>query len=291
MGWYTTAELDKFLAATGDYLRERAAENFTLLSAAGGPPGAGPLYGWWAPGDRAEPRGAFLHDASRRLVIAGRAPEPAAALAATLSRAGRAVSVVDAPPAAADAFGAAWSQRSGLAVRVHRSSQLYRLARTVADYAAPAGRARTAGRADRDLLVSWLRAMAAEVGSLASTPETDVDDLLGYGGAMVWETAGVPVAMALATRPVAGVVNISAFYTSPPYRGRGYAIAAMVAVCRAVLADPAREVMVAVDRMRPLRCAARLGFEPAGERSVLSFGVPTGPLPVQRPTGPVPRIR
>ncbi|MGH3168571.1 MAG: hypothetical protein ACRDN0_22150, partial [Trebonia sp.] len=73
MGWYTTAELDKFLTATGDYLRTRAAENFALLSAAheargsgagteagaGTGPSAGtavrcePLYGWWAPQDDA----------------------------------------------------------------------------------------------------------------------------------------------------------------------------------------------------------------------------------------------
>src|ERR1700685_4798789 len=122
MGWYTTAELDKFLTATGDYLRERAAENFTLLSAANDALGAGPsantvlagntgsagnggpLYGWWAPQDDVEPRGAFLHDAMGRLIIAGRGPGPAAALASTLARVGRPgrpVSEVDAPSAAA----------------------------------------------------------------------------------------------------------------------------------------------------------------------------------------------
>lgn len=294
MGWYTTAELDKFLAATGDYLRERAAENFTLLSAACDVPVADVLYGWWAPQDGVEPRGAFLHGPARRLIIAGQAPEPAAALAVTLSRAGRtgsAVSAVDAPSAAADAFAAAWSQRCGMAVRLHRSSRVYRLTAPVADYEGPAGRSRPATWADRDLLVAWLRAMGTEVGNLAGAPEASADDLLGYDGAVFWEAGGVPVAMAIVTRPVAGVVRVAIVYTPPAHRGRGYAIAVMVAVCRAALAGRAREVVVLADGLRPLRRASRLGFELVGERSVLSFGAPTGPLPVRRPTGPMPRTR
>jgi hypothetical protein len=302
MGWYTTAELDKFLTATGDYLRERAAENFTLLSAANdalgestGPSGnGGPLYGWWALQDGVEPRGAFLHDEVGRLIIAGRAPEPAAALASTLARVGRPgrpVSEVDAPSSAADAFGAAWSQRSGTTVKVHSSSQVFRLAEMITDYQGPAGRARPATWADRDLLVAWLRAMGAEVGNLAAAPEASTDDLLGYDGAVLWETGGAPVAMAVVTRPVAGVVRVANLYTPPVHRGHGYAVAVMVAVCRAALVGRAREVMVLVDRLRPLRQATRLGFELAGERSLLSFGPPTGALPVQRPSGPMPRIR
>jgi hypothetical protein len=306
MGWYTTAELDKFLTATGEYLRERAADNFALLSAAqdardtgtARPPAAGgrpeALYGWWAPQDGAEPRGAFLNDPSGRLIIAGRTPEPAAALAATLARAGRtgfAVSGVDAPSAAADAFAAAWSQRSGMAVKVHRTSQVFRLAGPVRDYEAPAGRARPATWADRELLVSWMRAMGNEVGNLGVAPEASADDLLGYEGAALWEAGDAPVAMAVVTRPVAGVVRVTAVYTPPERRGRGYAMAVLVAVARAVLVGRAREVVVLVDRLRPLRRAQRLGFELEGERSLLSFGPPTGPLPVQRPSGPMPRIR
>jgi GNAT superfamily N-acetyltransferase len=306
MGWYTTAELDKFLTATGDYLREHAADNFTLLSAAQDARNAGttkpettggradPLYGWWAPQDGVEPRGAFLNDSSGRLIIAGRAPEPAAALAATLARAGRtgwAVSGVDAPSAAADAFAAAWSQRSGMAVKVHRTSQVFRLAGPIHDYAAPVGRARPATWADRDVLVAWMRAMSNEVGNLGVAPEASADDLLGYEGAVLWEAGDAPVAMAIVTRPVAEVVRVTTVYTPPQHRGRGYAMAVLIAVSRAALVGRAREVVVLVDRLRPLRRALRLGFELAGERSLLSFGPPTGPLPVQRPSGPMPRIR
>ena len=295
MGWSTTADLDEFLAAAGDYLRARAAENIVLLSAAqdalDGSRGRNddPLYGWWEPQDGAGPRGAFLHDPSRPLVIAGRAPEPAAALATPLARAGRAVSGVDAPTAAADAFAAAWSQRSGTAVKLHHSTQVYRLASPVMDYEGPSGRARPATWADRELLVAWMRALGNEIGNFAQVPEASTDALLGYGGAAFWEAGDGPVAMALVTRPVAGVLRITTVYTPPEYRGHGYAVAIMVAVCRAALIGRAREVAVITDRARPLRQAIRLGFELAGERAVLSFGPPTGPLPIQQPSGPAPR--
>jgi hypothetical protein len=322
MGWCTTPDLDRFLTVAGGYLTARAAENTLLLSAAQaadvtrdtqaghdakgavkgavkGAPGA--LFGWWEPPDGSGPRGAFLHDPSAPVLIAGRAPEIAAALAAALPKAGRAMSGVDAPVEAADAFAAAWSQRAGVGVRVHRHSRVYRLAGTVPEQPGllpgPAGRLRRATGADRELLVAWLKAFKAEVGELATAPETTADDLLCYGGAAFWEADGVPVAMAAVTRPVARTARISMMYTPPERRRNGYASAATLAVSRAVLAPPETggtssitEVVMITDGNKPDRLAARLGFELVGERVVLRFGAPTGPLP-RFPTGPIPRLR
>ncbi len=168
MGWCTTSDHDRFAAAAGGYLRSRAAENTMLLSAAagrrirsahagrraavgsaaaaGGRPAATTevLYGWWEPPDGSGPRGAFLHDPAVPLLIAGRTPEMAAALAGTLAKMGRPVSGVDAPVDAADAFAAAWSQRSRAAIRVHRHCRIYRLTADAAAASAAAGAARSA---------------------------------------------------------------------------------------------------------------------------------------------------
>ncbi len=324
MGWCTTRDLDLFLAVAGDYLTSKAAENTLLLSAAQDareaqeardardareareapavPDGAaadpsGRLFGWWEPPDGGGPRGAFLHDPPAPLLIAGRAPEMAAALATELARAGRSVCGVDAPVAAADAFAAAWSQRAGVAVRVHRRSRVYRIAGLRPAGEGPAGRARVATAADRPLLVEWLRAFRAEVGQLTGAPEATADELLGYGGAIFWEAGGSPVALAAVTRPVARTVRISMVYTPPELRHRGYAVAVSLAVSRAALAGAGErggghvsQVVLITDGARPLRQAARLGYELIGERALLSFGPPTGPLP-RLPTGPLPRLR
>ena len=143
MGWSTTSDLERFAAAAGGYLRSRAAENTLLLSAAqdaqrhqaheahqahvAQQQGTGSLFGWWTPPDEEDPRGAFVHDPAEPLLISGRAPEMATALAATLAKLGRQVRGVDAPIEAADAFAAAWSQRGGMSVRAHRSCRVYRL--------------------------------------------------------------------------------------------------------------------------------------------------------------------
>jgi hypothetical protein len=312
MGWCSTSDLDLFLTAAGGYLTSRAAENTLLLSAAQAAQAVqaqaaqataagktddpdkasapGPLFGWWEPPDGSGPRGAFLHDPSAPLLIAGRAPEMAAALAASLVKAGRSVSGVDAAVGAADAFAAAWSQRAGVAVRVHRHSRVYRLAGTLPERPGPAGRLRTATGADRALLVAWLKAFGNEVGELTGSPEATADDLLGYGGAAFWEADGRPVSMAAVTRPVARTVRISMVYTPPERRHNGYADAVMLAVSRVALAGLATDVVLITDRNRPDRQAARLGYQLVGERAVLRFGPPTGAMP-RLPTGPMPRLQ
>ena len=323
MGWCTTHDLDRFLTEAGGYLSSRAAENMLLLAAAqsvgdahhdarpagadAGQPddreaeaaGPGPLFGWWEPPDGGGTRGAFLHDPAEPLLIAGRAPETAASLAAALARAGRPVCGVDASAEAADAFAAAWSQRAGVATRVHQHTLVYRLAgvpgpaqapRAPQTGPGPTGRLRTATEADRPLLVAWLTAFSAEVGQLTGVPEASADELLGYGGAVFWEAGGQPVAMAAVTRPVMRTVRITMMYTPPEHRHNGYAVAVTLAVSHAELARRASEVVLITDSNRPHRQAAQLGYELIGERAVLRFGPATGSIP-RLPTGPLPRLR
>jgi predicted GNAT family acetyltransferase len=315
MGWCTTHDLDRFLTEAGGYLSSRPAENMLLLAAAqsvgdarhdarpagAGQPddreaeatGPGPLFGWWEPPDGGGTRGAFLHDPAEPLLIAGRAPETAASLAAALARAGRSVCGVDASAEAADAFAAAWSQRAGVATRVHQHTLVYRLAgalRAPQPGPGPTGRLRTATEADRPLLVAWLTAFSAEVGQLTGVPEASADELLGYGGAVFWEAGGQPVAMAAVTRPVMRTVRITMMYTPPEHRHNGYAVAVTLAVSHAELARRASEVVLITDSNRPHRQAAQLGYELIGERAVLRFGPATGSIP-RLTTGPLPRLR
>jgi hypothetical protein len=331
MGWRTTSDLDRFVEVSAGYLRHRAAENTLLLAAAQSAwqtraarqsraaaevsTGCELLYGWWQPPDGSGPRGAFLHDPSAPLLIAGRAPELAAALAGTLAKAGRQVCGVDAPVAAADAFAAAWSQRSGAAVRVHQHSSVYRLARgdsavaQLAEQAAQvvdggdAGRLRVAAAQDRALLAGWLAAFAAESRERIGSPEALADDLISYGGAAFWEVPKpgyFPVAMAVVTRPVAGTARISVVFTDPEYRRQGYAAALTLKVTLAILTDSEQgpgqpsalakaEQVILITESRPERTVFRLGYQLVGERAVLRFGPQTGPLPKLR-TGPMPRL-
>jgi hypothetical protein len=169
---------------------------------------SGLLCGWWEPPDGGEPRGAFVHDPSVPLLIAGKAPEMAAALAATLAKMGRQVCGVDAPTDVADAFAAAWSQRAGTSVRAHKNCRVYRLAgvpnpgaqvpaaqRTAwpsAEVPGPPGWLRVATAADQPLLAAWLAASATETAERIGVP-ADLDaELIRYGGAVFWEVPHKP---------------------------------------------------------------------------------------------------
>jgi hypothetical protein len=310
------------------------------------------LFGWWEPPDGSGPRGAFLHDPAVPLLIAGRTPEMAASLAGTLAKLGRHVCGVDAPIEAADAFAAAWSQRARAAIRVHRHCRVYRLTAATADAgggaegaiggpASPggpggwpppptpesAGRLRVVTAADRAVLIDLLVAFGIESGERIGSPPDLADDLISYGGAVLWEIpqrtsrikeaahylvspqhrdaaqqaepACQPVAMAAVARPVAGTVRINMVYTLPERRRSGHAAAVTLEVSRAVLAGTmpacasgtASEVVLIADGNRSDRRAARLGYQLVGERAVLRFGPSTGPLPrLQSTSRPMPRL-
>ena len=290
MGWLTTSDLDDFRAVAGGYLRSRDGEGTLLLRAAWNLRGDQPLFGWWASPGGAEVRGAFLHDTPAPLLIVGRVPEFAAALAAALHQARRRVCGVDATPEAADAFAAAWTQRTGLAARLHRHVKVYRMTEVAPHADGPAGRARPATPRERGLLVDWLRTAGTETGDFSRAPEDLADDLISYEGAIFWEADGEVVALAGLTRAIEHAVRVAVVYTPHRVRHRGYAAAVTVAASRVALSRPGvREVLLISDRTSPVRRARGLGYELASERVQLSFGPATGALP--RLTGPLARLR
>jgi hypothetical protein len=154
------------------------------------------------------------------------------------------------------------------------------------------------------------------------------DDLISYGGAVLWEVpqrtsrikeaaqylvspqhrdaaqqqaepALQPVAMAAVARPVAGTVRINIVYTMPERRRSGHAAAVTLEVSRAVLAgtvptstaEKATEVVLIANGTRSDRRAARLGYQLVDERAVLRFGPSTGSLQkLQSTTRPMPRL-
>jgi hypothetical protein len=220
---------------------------------------------------------------------------------------------------------------------VHRQCRVYRLTAAaasgqspgpaVAVAPAPAGRLRVMTPADRGLLVDWLIAFGIEAGERISSPSDVADELLGYGGAVLWEApqrtfrireaahylvspqhrdaaqqaepAYQPAALATVARPVAGTVRINLVYTPPERRRNGHAAAVTLMTSRAILAGTVpgvgaaanSEVVLIADGTRPDRQVTRLGFQLVGERAVLRFGPWTGPQPkLPANTRPMPRL-
>jgi RimJ/RimL family protein N-acetyltransferase len=285
MGWFITADVGEFLTEAGEFLRAEPArysvvltvtENLLLTAAAAPGPGPDePSFGWWQPDPVTAVAAVFMYTPEFPVLLSSRMSGSAAAeLAGDLAAAGHQVPGINAGQEAADAFAAAWRDRTGDAVTAYRRMRLFRLGELIRPAPGPEGAARPAAERDRDLLAGWFDAFAREVGD---PPRHDnhalVDERLCYGGIALWEAGGVPVSLAGRTRVVAGMVRVAPVYTPPEMRGRGYAGAATAAVSQAALDAGVREVVLYTDLANPTSNALyqRLGYRPVEDRVVLSF--------------------
>jgi predicted GNAT family acetyltransferase len=207
-------------------------------------------------------------------MLSGMSETAAAELARDLTAAGRGIPGVNGDRQAADAFTAAWRDRTGDAVTVHRRMRLFRLARLVPPAPRPEGSARRAAGTDRDLLDAWFGAFAREVGDMpAHDHRADIGKRLGYGGITIWEAGGAPVSVACLTRAVGAMARIGPVYTPPELRGRGYAAGATAAVSQAALDAGVRDVVLYTDLANATSNALyeRLGYRAVEDRVILSF--------------------
>ena len=284
MAWQLTEDLETFLTAAGGFLRARPAANTIMLTAAEllrakGAAAYGdvtPLFGW-----RADPGGAvtaaFLHTPPYPVVLTDMADAAAAELAADLAGRGHQPTGVNATRAPGAAFAAAWRERTGQPTRTGMRMRLYALGTLLPPDPPPPGTARTAGAADRDLLVAWLDAFQDEAQPAGpNESERVVNDRIGWGGLVLWEHEGRPVSLAGRNRAAAGQARLGPVYTPPDLRGRGFGGAATTAVTQAALDGGADGVVLFTDLANPTSNTLyqRLGYRPLSDWTVIRFGTP-----------------
>ncbi|MFF5444193.1 GNAT family N-acetyltransferase [Streptomyces sp. NPDC012888] len=272
MTWSFTRDLGAYLRAAGPALAARPVTNTLLLTVTDalrrrGPHAFGdgePFYGWWTDADGAA-SGALLCTPPHPLLL-GELPTEAVAALDVAALPGP-VGGFNARRADAAALAAAW----GRPTRVEEELRLYRLDGLVPPEPAPAGRPRPAATADLPLLRTWSAAFAAETDELAPPPDAALLDRVSYGGLLLWEDGGRPVAMAGFSRPLAGTARIYPVYTPPALRGRGYAAGVTAAATRAVRAAGAAEVLLFTDLANPTSNGVyqRLGYRPVEDRAVV----------------------
>jgi len=204
-------------------------------------------------------------------------PEPAAhALVRHFAGTTAALSSVNGPPAAAAAFAAHYAGLTGMTTRPGERARLFRLDRVRSPIGVP-GQSRAATAADRDLIRAWMDGFMAETARddpMRAEREAAIERRFAHGDLMwLWEVDGVPVSfawrspLAPVTRwPRTTVVRVSAVYTPPELRGRGYASANVAAVSAAGLAAGARACMLYTDAANPTsnKIYQAVGYRPVG---------------------------
>lgn len=274
MSWHVTADIEDFERVAGDFLHADPVRNTVLLTVVATLKTSGiatygdapPSFGWYDDGGvqaallRTPPMPALVSDAPVRA---------AEALVEVL----RGVPGLNGPTDSMRVFAGAWHAATGGSATVAANRRLFRLAELTPPQPGPVGSARLVTEVDRDLLLEWFEGFGVDVGEPTIDPARAVDRRLANGELLLWEIDGVPVSMAGATAPIAGVTRVAPVYTPATVRGRGYAGAVTAAVSRRGL-DAGYEVVLFTDVANPTSNALyqRLGYRPIGEWATLELG-------------------
>jgi len=175
--------------------------------------------------------------------------------------------VLAARPDAA-AFAERWARAVGATVEPGMRQRIYVIDR-LEPRSLPEGRPRVATAADRDRVVEWLGTFDA------STAEAAAERLLSGGGdqtVLLWETDR-PVSMAASGGPTPHGIRISAVYTPPEHRRRGYASAVTASLTQRMFDAGRRFCFLYTDLANPTsnRLYQRLGYRPVVDVDRLRF--------------------
>ncbi len=132
---------------------------------------------------------------------------------------------VTGPVQLAEDFINLWKAATGQEAEVEMFQRVYEL-RNVRLPKMPPGHFRVARHEDIVLLAQWLQAF--EIEALDKEQGLDLERaerFITRGQIFVWDDEGVLTSMAMSTRPLTTSITVSAVYTPPEYRRKGYATA------------------------------------------------------------------
>lgn len=222
--------------------------------------------------------GAAVHTPPRGPLLGAVSPAAAWAFAEHFVRAVPPLVEVHGPVPAVTEFAERYAECAGRVAVPGTAQRIFRLD-AVRPPVGVAGRARPATVADRDLLIAWAAAYAAE--TTPAGPPVDaagqIDARLPHGDLLwLWERAGAPVSTAWLSRPVAGVVRVSGVYTPPQWRGRGFASGCVADVTRYALDAGAIACTLYTDLANPTsnRIYQTLGYRPLSDAAQWRFVAP-----------------
>jgi uncharacterized protein len=137
---------------------------------------------------------------------------------------------VNGEAATAASFAGRWTERRKSAAFPVQGLRLYELVE-LNRVASVEGRLQKADAGDRNLAITWLQEFYIETNTPASNAESLIDAALSSERLWIWKDGSV-VSMAISSKPIQGVVRISAVYTPPENRKRGYAAACVQGISR-----------------------------------------------------------
>lgn len=219
------------------------------------------------------------------LVLGAVPPDAAVAIADHLANENLLVPRVDGMRPPAEAFAAAWTERTGTESFVQENMRLYRLGDDGVDgspaLATPTdvpGEAVVGTEADVELLTDWRLTCLAEISEHRTNNRADVGRMVAASftlgnGQVLWQVDGRPVAMAAVGAPREGMSRVGPVYTPKELRGHGYGTAVTAAAARWALDRGADHVVLFTDLANPVSNSIyqRIGFRAVADAVAIGF--------------------
>jgi GNAT superfamily N-acetyltransferase len=191
-------------------------------------------------------------------------PDVAAALVDAIVDADVILPGVNGEVATAASFAGRWTERRKSAAFPVQGLRLYQLVE-LNEAASVEGQLRRADAGDRDLAVAWLQEFYVETKMPAINAESFMDAALASERLWLWQDGSV-VSMAISSKPIQGVVRLSAVYTPPESRKHGYAAACVHGISRH-FTDAGYRCMLYTDLGNPVSNSIyrRIGYRAVAE--------------------------
>jgi predicted GNAT family acetyltransferase len=178
------------------------------------------------------------------------------------------------PEAESEAFARCWGLISGQSVRQGMAQLIHQL-EAVTPISEASGELRRATGQERDLLVQWMNEFTGEALNERDPgrAERAVDMHLKRKSLYLW-WHGRPVSMAGWAGPTANGIRVTAVYTPPEFRRRGYAGACVAALSQSLLDGGYRYCFLFTDKSNPTsnHIYRDIGYRPVCDVAEYRFG-------------------
>ena len=276
------ADASELIALAGACLKAHESENNLLLGLAYALAEDPLCYGSELPLllsvlEQGEVVGAVVMTPPRRIILSkfvANVKEAIAHLVRHLLATDASIPGVVGPASAAQAFAACWAEAVPSALPETIRMRVFE-ARTVADVPLAAGVLRLASMDDLPLMAQWIDAFSqealrepADLDKAKKSAERFIADKQLY----IWDCNG-PVSIAKTTRPMRNGISVTAVYTPPEQRNKGYATSCVASLTKKLLSERYSFCSLFADQSNPTSNSiyAKIGYVPLGDALEIDF--------------------
>ncbi|GET35585.1 GNAT family N-acetyltransferase [Microseira wollei] len=170
------------------------------------------------------------------------------------------------------AFAQTWQKLTGESYEIEMQMRIHQL-QTVEPIAKSSGYLRLALESDRQLLLEWYKAFELDaLGENEKNSARNIEYHLKHNLAYIWEDK-IPVSMVFSGGSTPNGKRITAVYTPPEYRQKGYATSCVAALSQNLLDSGCKYCFLYTDLANPTsnHIYHKIGYRPVSNWSNYSF--------------------